>query len=228
MQFAISRTIPLFTAVCLAILATPAIAQIVSADGRLVSANNRIESLAVILANRPVAEMTAKRITTFYGDGPGVWSYEWRLVGEYYESLADKFANDGDSKAAVANYYNALNVYGFAYLPDNFTASERRAYERFRNVMYKINEYLRYPFEVVEIPFEGKSIIVHLYHPAGTENPPLVLYTGGIEVLRWRPLIFPEQVRAASGLHVLILTKCTSEYWIGSKTWVGMTFHVSE
>jgi len=162
-------------------LATETYGQIVGDDGELIITNGRIESLAAKLGNRPVAEITANRVKTIRGDGPGVWSYEWRLVGEYFESLADKQAQQGDKKNALINYYNALHLYNFAYLPDNFSTSERRAYGRFRDLMFKINEYLEYPFTVVNIPFEGKNIVVHLYRPDGVDTPPLVIYTGGTD-----------------------------------------------
>ncbi len=150
-------------------------------DTEVIYSGGRVGGLIAGVGNRPVVEMTAARITTIYGDGPGVWSYEWRKTGEYYESLADGQLQAGDAELAKENYTRALRFYGIGYLADHFTPSEKRAYARFRDVMYKINDLLEYPFEVVEIPFEGHTIIVHLYKPKDIDNPPLVLYTGGTD-----------------------------------------------
>jgi len=141
----------------------------------------RLGGLTAGVGNQAVVEMTTARINTFYGDGPGVWSYEWRNTGEYYESLADRHLQGGDGKLAKENYVRALILYKMGYMPGNFSPSELKAYGRFRDVMYKINDQLEFPFELVEIPFEGHTIVVHLYKPKNIDNPPLVLYTGGTD-----------------------------------------------
>jgi len=156
-------------------------AQSITSDGELYVSEGRIGGLIAGLDNRPIVETTLAKIERLDGDGPGVWSYEWRLMGEYYESLGDRYAKRGESEEAINKYEGALRLYNMGYLPGNYSPSERRSYMRFRDVAYKINEHLTHPFVVVKIPFEGKEIITHLYRPAGVEQPPLVLYTGGTD-----------------------------------------------
>jgi len=156
-------------------------AQTMSLDGKLQVSESRIGALIAATGNRPIVETTLAKISHLEGDGPGVWSYEWRLIGEYYESLGDKYAEKGETETALKSYEGAVKLYGMGYLPGNYSPSERRSYARFRDIAYKINKYLAFPFEVVKIPFEGKEIIVHLYKPEGVKQPPLVLYTGGTD-----------------------------------------------
>jgi esterase FrsA len=156
-------------------------AQVMSMEGELLVSEGRIGGLIAATANRPIIETTLSTIKRIKGDGPGVWSYEWRQVGEYYESLGDQHAQQNNTEEALKNYKSALSLYGAGYLPGNYTTSERKSYERFRDVALKINHYLAHPFSVVEIPFEGKKIIAHLYLPKDVKKPPMVLYTGGTD-----------------------------------------------
>jgi len=156
-------------------------AQTMSLDGKLQVSEGRIGGLVSATGNRPIVETTLAKIKRLEGDGPGVWSYEWRLIGEYYESLGDSFAKNGEIEKALKKYHGAVKLYGMGYMPGNYTPSERKSYMRFRDIAYKINNHLAHPFVLVKIPFEGKEIITHLYKPKGVKKPPLVLYTGGTD-----------------------------------------------
>jgi len=147
----------------------------------------RLGTIVRATNSNTIVEMTKDRITSVATNkqGPGTWGYEWRKLGEYYEIEGDELAKNGSSQEALRAYEAALVIYRLGYLPDNFFKEERLSYDRFKDVMYKINNHLKYPFEVVRIPFEGNEIVVHLYLPKnvpGTEGkPPLVLYTGGTD-----------------------------------------------
>lgn len=163
------------------ILAPVVTAQVISDSGELVIAGGRNQSLGRHLKNQALVDETASRIKSISGDGPGVWAYEWRLLGEEYEKRGDKLAEEGKPEEAFAAYGQAMSLYRHGYLPDNFTPAERKSYGRFRDIKLKMNEYLDTPFEVVRVPFEGHEIVVHLYRPQGVEKPPLVIYTGGVD-----------------------------------------------
>ncbi|MBW2366893.1 MAG: alpha/beta hydrolase [Deltaproteobacteria bacterium] len=156
-------------------------AQMMSLKGELLVAGGRIEGLILTTGDRETIETTLAKIKHIEGDGPGVWSYEWRLVGDNYEALGDKLAKVNKIQEALTNYEKAISVYSRGYLPGNYSPSERKSFIRFRDLALKMNQYLAYPFEVVKVPFEGKQIIVHLYKPKGVEKPGLVLCTGGID-----------------------------------------------
>lgn len=177
----IYRHLSLAVSISMAILLPQAFAQTMSLDGELMVSDGRVAGLIAATSNRPIVETTLTKIKDIRGDGPGVWSYEWRLLGEYFESLGDKHAEEKQREDALKNYKSAMAIYGMGYLPGNYTVSERKSYERFRDIALKLNRHLTYPFKVVNIPFEGKNIVVHLYNPVGVKNPPLVLYTGGTD-----------------------------------------------
>ncbi|MEE2777538.1 MAG: hypothetical protein VYE73_12355 [Acidobacteriota bacterium] len=74
-----------------------------------------------------------------------------------------------------------MELFRFGYLPDNFTREERRSFGKFRDAYLAASRYFSWRFEVVEVPFEGNQIVVHLHRPIGVDRPPLVLYTGGMD-----------------------------------------------
>ena len=156
-------------------------AQVINDAGELVIAGGRNQSLGRQLKNQTVVDETSARIKTIHGDGPGVWAYEWRLLGEKYEKRGDVLAAAGNKAEAFETYDQAMSIYNHGYLPDNYTAAERKSFYRFRDLKLKMNQYLETPFEVVRVPFEGHEIVVHLYSPRGVKNPPLVVYTGGVD-----------------------------------------------
>lgn len=156
-------------------------AQVVNDEGELVIAGGRTESLGRLLQDQAIVDETAARIKTIHGDGPGVWAYEWRLLGEKYEKRGDELAAKKQEDAAFEAYGQALGLYRSGYLPDNYSDAERKSFTRFRDLKLKMNQYLETPFEVVRVPFEGHEIVVHLYSPRGVKNPPLVIYTGGTD-----------------------------------------------
>lgn len=159
----------------------PSWAQIVNDAGELVIAGGRMESLGRHLQNQAAVDETVSRIKTIHGDGPGVWAYEWRLLGETYEKRGDELSEQGRLDEAFKTYGQALAIYKTGYLPDNYSEAERKSFNRFRDLKLKMNPLLETPFDVVKVPFEGHEIIVHLYSPKGVEKPPLVIYTGGTD-----------------------------------------------
>ena len=163
------------------VTAQTASAQVMSPEGKLLVSEGRLSGLASAVGSRALVDLTLERITGIKGNGPGVWAYEIRKLGEYFEKAGDAALEQHDKTSALKNYKSALGAYGKAYMPGNYTAAERKAYSRFRDVALKMNQFLAYPFKVVKIPFQGKEIITHLYLPKGVKKPALVLYTGGTD-----------------------------------------------
>jgi len=156
-------------------------AQVINDAGELVIAGGRNQSLGRHLNNQAIVDETSARIRTIHGDGPGVWAYEWRLLGEGYEKRGDNLAAAGKEDEAFETYDQAMAIYNHGYLPDNYTEAEKKSFYHFRDLKIKMNQYLDTPFEIVRVPFEGHEIVVHLYSPKGVKKPPLVLYTGGVD-----------------------------------------------
>jgi len=145
-----------------------------------VLSQSRLNGLAEKLGNKELVIATQAKVKGILGDGPGVWAYEWRLLGEKYEAEADKQAKENKEEAHEL-YKKALAIYRMGYLPGNYSPAERKSYDGFRRMAAKINEYVEFPFTEFTIPFENKEIIIHLVKPEGVKKPPLVLYTGGTD-----------------------------------------------
>jgi hypothetical protein len=103
--------------------ASPATAQMIGPDGRLVVPERRTLQWAAGLGGRDLLERTYARITRLTGDGPGAWAYEWSVVAREQERQAADAAQKGDAATARAAYLAASYSYALGYFPDNATPS---------------------------------------------------------------------------------------------------------
>ena len=128
-----------------------------------------------------IVQQVLRTINPASKDGPDNWSNAWVAAGQKIETSADKLISN-DKPAALQNYFSAQSLYRIGYLPEYYSAPERNAYRHFANVMAKINPLLTKPYVIETVSYRGDGAIVHLYMPRKEEeNPPLVLYTGGVD-----------------------------------------------
>src|SRR5262249_21971034 len=73
---------------------------------------------------------------------------------------------------------------------------QKASYQRHVKSYEKAGRFFSPPMEVVKVPYKNSQITVHLHRPAGVTNPPLVLWTGGVDW--WKGSIYPE-IRMAAG-----------------------------
>ena len=160
-------------------------------DGRLVFPERRIRAFAYLGADERVMRAAAERITTREGDAPGSWVYEWRTIAEYWEGIGDERAAQGYPDGALSAYLKANIYYGLTWFPGGHTPEERAAYESQLHVYQKAGAFFEVPLDVVEVPYRDGVLITYLHRPAGVENPPLVVWTGGSDQYKanhFRPL----------------------------------------
>ncbi|MFL2545846.1 MAG: alpha/beta hydrolase family protein [Candidatus Rariloculaceae bacterium] len=148
-------------------------------DGRLIFPERRITSFSYHGADKEVLETTSLRITTREGDGPGSWLNEWRTIGEHYEQAGDAALERHDRTGALDAYLKANVYYALSWFPGNHTPVEDAAYRSQLNVYQKAGALFDVPLEVIEVPYREGVIVTYLHRPAGVENPPLVIWSGG-------------------------------------------------
>jgi esterase FrsA len=132
-------------------------------------------------AGAEVVQRVLSSIDSANEEGPKNWSNAWVNAGEQFEVSADAMVSS-DRPAALQAYFTAQSLYRLGFLPEFYSAPERKAYRKFADVMTKINPLLERPYTIETVSYRDADVRVHLYVPerAG-EKPPLVLYTGGVD-----------------------------------------------
>lgn len=130
------------------------------------------------------------------------WAEQWSRVGARYEALGDEQLKRDNTKLCDELFYLAYEYYRIARYPVPSTSAKMAAYEAALRNFRKAAPSLNPPAELVEIPFEGKSISVYVQIPPGTSRPPVVLHWGGVD--GWKE----DRRRASEAFHRLGLATC--------------------
>ncbi|WP_094752367.1 esterase FrsA [Psychromonas sp. CD1] len=128
----------------------------------------------------------AEIIDTVIGYRSGNWTYEWTQKGMFYQKKAKKFALDGDDSAAQKAFYIASQFYSVASYPhlkgDELSIQAQvLAFNNYRE-SFKYNS--KTILKEIKIPFQGKEIICYLHLPHTEHIHPLVIVSGGIDMLQ--------------------------------------------
>ncbi len=150
-------------------------------DGHAVLEERRVRAYTGMGGDENVIRQTVARITKQDGDAPGSWVYEWRVLGEYYETRGDAFAKTGPRRAAQDAYIASIAYYALGWFPRVTNADEAKDYDQQLRVYQKAGKLMDVPLEVVKVPFKDGFITTYLHKPLGVEKPPLVLYAGGVD-----------------------------------------------
>jgi esterase FrsA len=148
-------------------------------DGKLIFPERRIIALSYQGADEAVLNTTALQITTREGDGPGSWLNEWRSIGQYYEKVGDAAIANHHPLEAHDAYLKANVYYSLSWFPGNHTPVEDAVYQSQLNVYRKAGALFDAPLEVIDVPYRDGKLITYLHRPAGVENPPLIIWSGG-------------------------------------------------
>ena len=109
------------------------------------------------------------------------WVAEWTKLAVPFEQKGAELESQGKMAEANKAYEKASMYYAVARFPViNHPAKQaayRKCIENFRKAIRSWDP----PLEIVEIPFEGKTIIAHLRKPKGVTRPPIVIRTGGVD-----------------------------------------------
>jgi esterase FrsA len=112
---------------------------------------------------------------------PEPWVAEWTKLAVPFEQKGAELESQGKMAEANKAYEQASRYYEVARFPVINSPAKKEAYRKcivnFRKAIRSWDP----PLEIVEIPFEGKTIVGHLRKPKDVTRPPVVIRTGGVD-----------------------------------------------
>jgi dienelactone hydrolase len=127
---------------------------------------------------------------------PDAWGEAWCRVGLDYEQKADARASQGASDHELADAYMlAFSNCMIARYPVPSSAKKLDAYRQSLRMFRKAAAHFDPPLQIVEIPFDGKTLTGYLQIPRGVTRPPVVIHWGGVD--GWKE----DRQRASAVLH---------------------------
>src|SRR5262245_15385104 len=110
------------------------------------------------------------------------WAQQWCKVGLDYEAKGDARAKAGAPGKELAELYTlAFEYCHIGRYPVPSTPGKMESYRHSLRLFRKAAKYFEQELQVVEIPFEGKTLIGYLQLPAGVSRPPVVVHWGGVD-----------------------------------------------
>ncbi len=127
---------------------------------------------------------------------PDAWGEAWCQVGLDYEAKADALAKQRAGDKALADAYMlAFNACMIARYPVPSSAKKLDAYRQSLRMFRKAAAHFDPPLQIIEIPFEGRTLTGYLQIPRGVARPPVVMHWGGVD--GWKE----DRQRASAMLH---------------------------
>ncbi len=160
-------------------------------NGKVLLEERRIRAYTYLGGDENIIRQTVHRIVRQEGDTPGGWVYEWSVLGKYYEGRGDAFIKTGARRAALDAYMTSNIYYALAWFPNVSSQEEAKAYDAQLQVYQKGGKLFDVPLEVVKVPYKDGMITTYLHKPAGVQNPPLVIWCGGVDQYKanhYRPI----------------------------------------
>jgi pimeloyl-ACP methyl ester carboxylesterase len=110
------------------------------------------------------------------------WAEEWSKVGLSYEAKGDAAAKAGASgKELTEIYMHGFDACRVGRYPSPTSPGKLKAYYDSVRMFRKAAKHFDPPLEVIELPFEGKTLVGYLQKPPGVAKPPVVLHWGGVD-----------------------------------------------
>ncbi|MGH9647154.1 MAG: alpha/beta hydrolase family protein [Bryobacteraceae bacterium] len=160
-------------------------------DGKVDLEERRIRAYTYLGGNENIIRQTVQRIVRQEGDAPGGWVYEWSVLGKYYEDRGDASIKTGERRVALNDYMTSSVYYALAWFPRVTSEQEAKAYDEQLHVYQKGGKLFDVPLEIVKVPYKDSYITTYLHKPFGVQNPPLVIWCGGVDQYKanhWRPI----------------------------------------
>lgn len=109
------------------------------------------------------------------------WVAEWTKAALPFEQKGAELESQGKMADANQAYLKASRYYGVARFPVINHPAKKAAYRKQIENWRKAIRSFDPPMEIVEIPFEGKTIYGHLRKPKDVTRPPIVIRSGGVD-----------------------------------------------
>jgi pimeloyl-ACP methyl ester carboxylesterase len=110
------------------------------------------------------------------------WAQAWTTIGLGYEEKADARAKTGAPGAELAELYmHAFDACRVGRYPTPNSPGKLQAYRHSLRMFRKAAKFFVPPLEIVELPFDGKTLTGYLQRPPGVTKPQVVLHWGGVD-----------------------------------------------
>ncbi len=110
------------------------------------------------------------------------WAEVWCAIGLRHEAAGDALLARGAGPVAIRDaFFLAYANCRTGRYPVASTPGKQEAYRHSLRCFRKAARYFDPPLQVVEIPFEGKTLTGYLQIPAGVARPPAVIHWGGVD-----------------------------------------------
>ena len=109
------------------------------------------------------------------------WAAAWGAIGERYDKRAQSEEAAKNSDAARDDYFWAFRYYTVARWPVPNSAGKQKAYLAALAAFRNYGKFLDPPVEIINVPFEGKSIRGYLRLPKDVRPAPMVLMINGTD-----------------------------------------------
>jgi esterase FrsA len=111
-----------------------------------------------------------------------LWAQLWSKLGLAYEAKADARARDGAGAAELAELYTlAFDYCRVGRYPVPSTPGKEESYRHSLRAFRKAAKYFDPPLQVIELPFEGKTLVGYLQLPPSVAKPPVIMHWGGVD-----------------------------------------------
>jgi len=110
------------------------------------------------------------------------WAEEWSKIGQGYEAKGDAAAKAGASGKELAELYmHAFDACRVGRYPSPTSPGKLQAYRDSLRMFRKATKHFDPPLEIIEVPFQGKTLVGYLQKPPGVTKPPVVMHWGGVD-----------------------------------------------
>ena len=129
--------------------------------------------------HREDAERVVGALTSLDRD---LWARLWSRIGLDYEAKADARAQSGAPGKELAGLYTlAFDYCRIGRYPVPSTPGKQESYEHSLRLFRKAAKHFEPALTIVELPFEGKTLVGYLQLPPGVARPPVVMHWGGVD-----------------------------------------------
>src|SRR5580692_3056676 len=109
------------------------------------------------------------------------WAAAWSAIGERYDKRAQSEEAAKNNDAARDDYFWAFRYYTVARWPVPNSVGKQKAYLAALAAFHNYGKFLDPPVEIINVPFEGKSIRGYLRLPKDVRPAPMVLMINGTD-----------------------------------------------
>lgn len=135
--------------------------------------------------------------------GPGSWVHELNFPGDVHLRQAETYETKGNNKKALKHYRQAMAYFNAARFPATYTKERKDAYRKQLHAYRKVAAMSDFPLELVNIPFEGKTIRTH-FHSRGPGPNPVLVWSGGLDGWKTGGMDFKKQLMS-EGFSILAM-----------------------